>query len=99
MPISNWWCAKHSGRISLSINNDTKRNTNSIDEADGGIDSDAAYLLDMDLSILGMTWPEYKYYAQAVRQEYAHVATAAYQMGRIAVLESLLAHPRLYRLS
>lgn len=58
--------------------------------------NDAAYLLDMDLSILGATWCEYESYAQAVRQEYIHIPTAAYQMGRIAVLENLLAHPRLY---
>jgi predicted metal-dependent HD superfamily phosphohydrolase len=58
--------------------------------------NDAAYLLDMDLSILGATWPEYEHYAQAVRQEYAHINTAAYQLGRIAVLEDLLAHSSLY---
>lgn len=59
-------------------------------------DLDAAYLLDMDLSILGAEWSEYECYAQSVRQEYAHVATADYQNGRIAVLEGLLTHPKLY---
>lgn len=57
---------------------------------------DAAYLLDMDLSILGASWSEYEQYAQAVRQEYAHVSNIDYRVGRIAVLTELLAHPKLY---
>lgn len=64
--------------------------------ADKNKRSDAAYMLDMDLSILGMPWPEYEHYAQAIRQEYAHVPTADYKMGRTQVLQTLLAHPRLY---
>ena len=58
--------------------------------------SDAAYLLDMDLSILGTPWSEYQVYAQAVRQEYRHIANEDYRTGRIAVLQKLLAHPVLY---
>ena len=58
--------------------------------------SDAAYLLDMDLSILGAPWSEYDQYAQAVRQKYVHVAKENYRVGRIAVLEKLLAHSSLY---
>ena len=58
--------------------------------------SDAAYLLDMDLSILGTPWSEYQVYAQAVRQEYRHIANEDYRTGRIAVLKKLLAHPVLY---
>ena len=57
---------------------------------------DSAYLLDMDLSILGASWSEYEQYAQAVRQEYAHVSNIDYRDGRIAVLTELLAHPKLY---
>ena len=57
---------------------------------------DAAYLLDMDLSILGACWLEYEQYAQAVRQEYAHVSNIDYRAGRIAVLTGLLRHPKLY---
>lgn len=57
---------------------------------------DAAYLLDMDLSILGASWTEYEQYAQAVRQEYAHVSNIDYRVGRIAVLTELLAQPTLY---
>ncbi len=59
-------------------------------------ESDAAYLLDMDLSILGASWSEYQQYARGVRQEYAHVSDVDYRVGRIAVLERLLAHPTLY---
>ena len=58
--------------------------------------SDAAYLLDMDLSILGVSWSEYEHYAHAVRQEYAHVSDGDYRVGRMAVLKELLAHPTLY---
>lgn len=57
---------------------------------------DSAYLLDMDLSILGASWSEYEQYAQAVRQEYAHVSNIDYRDGRRAVLTGLLAHPKLY---
>ena len=58
--------------------------------------SDAAYLLDMDLSILGATWSEYQQYAQAVRQEYAHISNVDYRVGRVEVLKGLLGHPTLY---
>ena len=57
---------------------------------------DSAYLLDMDLSILGASWSEYEQYAQAVRQEYAYVSNPDYRDGRRAVLTELLAHPKLY---
>ena len=60
------------------------------------LNSDAAFLLDMDLSILAADWADYQRYAQAVRQEYVHVANDDYRKGRIAVLEGLLAHDRLY---
>ena len=58
--------------------------------------SDAAFLLDIDLSILGAPWSEYEQYAKDVRQEYANVSNADYSVGRIEVLEGLLAHPTLY---
>ena len=71
-----------------------------IDKTDDWLDkakkSDAAYLLDMDLSILGASWSEYQQYAQAIRQEYAYVLDADYRVGRISVLKGLLAHPTLY---
>ena len=58
--------------------------------------SDAAYLLDMDLSVLGMPYSEYEQYAKAVREEYVHVTDKNYQKGRTHVLNQLLAHPTLY---
>ncbi|WP_296208106.1 hypothetical protein [Psychrobacter sp. UBA3480] len=58
--------------------------------------NDAAYLLDMDLSMLGAPWPTYKQYAKAIRQEYKHIADDNYRDGRTAVLQGLLAHPKLY---
>ena len=58
--------------------------------------SDAAYLLDMDLSILGAPWSTYEQYAQAIRQEYAHISDIDYRDGRTAVLQGLLAHTKLY---
>ena len=71
-----------------------------IDKTDDWLDkskkSDAAYLLDMDLSVLGASWSEYQQYAQAIRQEYAYVLDADYRVGRISVLKGLLAHPTLY---
>ena len=45
---------------------------------------------------MGAPWPTYKQYAQAIRQEYAHVADDNYRDGRTAVLQGLLAHPKLY---
>ncbi|MGO2339492.1 MAG: HD domain-containing protein [Psychrobacter sp.] len=66
------------------------------DEMGSNKNSDAAYLLDMDLSVLGMPWSEYEQYAKSVRQEYAHVADKNYQKGRTHVLNQLLAHPTLY---
>ena len=58
--------------------------------------NDAAYLLDMDLSVLGTPWSTYQQYANAIRQEYAHVLNTQYRDGRTAVLKGLLARPRLY---
>ena len=58
--------------------------------------SDAAFLLDIDLSILGAPWSEYEQYAKDVRHEYMHVAKEDYHTGRIAVLEKLLAHSTFY---
>ena len=59
-------------------------------------DSDAAYLLDLDLSVLGAPWSTYQRYAQAVRFEYQHVPLEAYRLGRTKVLQHLLDHPSLY---
>lgn len=65
-------------------------------QLDDARDNDGAFLLDMDLSILGTDWPEYKKYAQAIRQEYAHVPLADYKVGRAKVLTGLRDRTRLY---
>lgn len=59
-------------------------------------DSDAAYLLDLDLSVLGASWSTYQRYSQAVRFEYQHIPIEAYRLGRTKVLQHLLDHPSLY---
>ena len=59
-------------------------------------DSLGALLVSIDLSILGSPSDEYEAYAQAVREEYAHVPDDAWQVGRAAVLRSLLAAGPLY---
>jgi len=58
--------------------------------------NDAAYLLDMDLSILGAPWSAYEQYAKAIRQEYTNVSDDNYRNGRTTVLKGLLVHPKLY---
>lgn len=64
--------------------------------ADG--DRDGALLADADLAILAASDEEYRAYASAVRDEYAHVPTDAFRAGRAAVLVSILDLPTLYRL-
>ena len=88
-------CKRIHNLIMMTANHQLDDNSDNISEGDI-LDSDAAYLLDMDLSILGVDWTSYQGYSQAVRQEYAHVATKDYQKGRATVLEELLAHDRLY---
>ena len=79
--------------IMMTASHQIDKNDDWLDKAKKG---DAAYLLDMDLSILGASWSEYQQYAQAIRQEYAYVLDADYRVGRISVLKGLLAHPTLY---
>ncbi len=62
--------------------------------ADG--DAAAATLVDADLAILAATPPRYETYRRAVRGEYAHVPDDAWRVGRAAVLDGLLAAPRLF---
>ncbi len=60
-------------------------------------DADGAVLCDADLAVLASPAPAYAGYASAVRAEYGHLDDAVFTAGRIAVLEHLLALPRLYR--
>jgi predicted metal-dependent HD superfamily phosphohydrolase len=47
-------------------------------------------LVSIDLAILGADPADYDVYAQAVREEYAHVSDAAWKLGRPTVLKSFL---------
>ncbi len=66
------------------------------DAADG--DANGAVLCDADLAVLATPPEAYAAYASAVRAEYGHLPDEVFTAGRIAVLESLLALPALYRL-
>jgi predicted metal-dependent HD superfamily phosphohydrolase len=54
-------------------------------------------LCDADLAVLASPPAAYAGYASAVRAEYGHLADDVFTAGRIAILEHLLALPRLYR--
>lgn len=60
-------------------------------------DPDGALLCDADLSVLGATATRYQEYAAAVRQEYGHLPDGAFDRGRAAILNDLLARPAIYR--
>ncbi|MGY1653546.1 HD domain-containing protein [Geodermatophilus sp. SYSU D01119] len=61
-------------------------------------DANGAVLCDADLAVLAGPPEAYAAYASAVREEYGHLADDVFTAGRIAVLESLLQLPALYRL-
>jgi predicted metal-dependent HD superfamily phosphohydrolase len=61
-------------------------------------DANGAVLCDADLAVLAGPAEAYAGYASAVREEYGHLSDAEFTAGRIAVLEHLLALPRLFRL-
>jgi predicted metal-dependent HD superfamily phosphohydrolase len=60
-------------------------------------DANGAVLCDADLAVLAGPPDAYAAYASAVREEYGHLSDTEFTTGRIAVLEHLLALPRLYR--
>jgi predicted metal-dependent HD superfamily phosphohydrolase len=60
-------------------------------------DPNGAVLCDADLAVLASPPPAYAAYASAVRAEYGHLSDEEFTAGRIAVLERLLALPRLFR--
>ncbi|MFA6153642.1 hypothetical protein [Mesorhizobium sp.] len=57
---------------------------------------DAAFFLDMDLSILGAAPDAFDAYEQAVRREYDWVAEPMWRAGRGAVLRNFLARPHIF---
>jgi predicted metal-dependent HD superfamily phosphohydrolase len=62
----------------------------------GQENSDMAYMLDFDLSILGTNWEDYLTYAQNIRREYQVIPDSMFFPGRIRVLESFLQKPKIY---
>lgn len=61
------------------------------------VDSDGAFLLDIDLAILGAEAGRFAEYEQQVRQEYSWVAWPAFGTGRAQILQRFLQRPTLYR--
>lgn len=55
-----------------------------------------ALMISIDLSILGAEPATYDAYAEAIRQEYAHVPDAAFRAGRGRVLEGFLKSPMIF---
>lgn len=60
-------------------------------------DNDTNYLLDIDLSILGAEWLEYREYAEQVREEYRIYPDEIYNPGRVQVLKHFLNLPRIFK--
>ena len=60
-------------------------------------DRDGQVLCDADLAVLGGEPDAYVAYAASVRLEFAYLADDEFAIGRMHVLNALLARPRLYR--
>ena len=58
--------------------------------------NDNAYLLDLDLSILGTDWETYQLYIQSIRKEYKIYPNILYKPGRKKVLKNFLERESLY---
>lgn len=61
-----------------------------------GEESDLAYLLDFDLSVLGADWEAYVIYAQNIRKEYSVYPDFMYNPGRVQVLQHFLEKSVIY---
>jgi len=57
---------------------------------------DEKYLLDIDLTILGIEPELYSQYAQWIRQEYAFIPENLYCQGRSKILQAFLDRPRIF---
>lgn len=60
-------------------------------------DADTAWVLDIDLSVLGRPEEEYDRFEAEVRAEYAWVPEEAFRAGRSRVLAGFLDRPRIFR--
>jgi predicted metal-dependent HD superfamily phosphohydrolase len=59
-------------------------------------DPDARLLLDIDLAILGAAPARFDEYEDQIRAEYVHLGEPQFRAGRLQVLTSFLARPRIY---
>lgn len=59
-------------------------------------ESDLAYFLDFDLSVLGADWETYRIYSQNIRNEYIIYPDFMYNPGRVKVLQHFLNKPTIY---
>lgn len=66
------------------------------DFGDATANGDAAFFLDMDLSILGAPQAAFDSYEAAIRREYAWVDGKAWRSGRAAVLKKFLARRAIF---
>jgi predicted metal-dependent HD superfamily phosphohydrolase len=64
--------------------------------AQPGLTGDAAFVVDIDLSILGEAVEVYDQYEEQIRREYWWVGRKRYARNRIRILESLLARESIY---
>ncbi len=62
----------------------------------GQENTDIAYMLDFDLSILGAPWEEYLTYSQNIRKEYQVIPDSLFLPGRMRLLQSFLDKPQIY---
>lgn len=60
-------------------------------------DLDTAYLLDIDLAILGTSPVEYAVYEANIRREYGYLEAGSYRLGRCQVLQGFLNQTHIYR--
>src|SRR5687767_13845629 len=58
--------------------------------------SDAALVIDIDLTILGAPRRVFESFERQVRREYAHIPEPLFQRGRSAVLRSFLSRRRIF---
>ncbi len=65
-------------------------------DADAATRSDAAFFLDMDLSILAAPDERFERYDVAIRREYAHVPDPVFAEARARILAAFLDRPRLF---
>ncbi|MCP4522121.1 MAG: hypothetical protein GY827_10595 [Cytophagales bacterium] len=61
-------------------------------------DFDTKAFLDMDLAILGSDLENYQQYTQQIREEWKHIPSLLYKIGRKKVLKSFLNSSEIYRL-